>query len=466
MGSGRRIADARQEVARGGALPDGLFEQGSTANSRLTLGLGIILGSLCLIAGRYVILEFPAGIDFEIPLRAASRWVAGGEPYPPSAMLVTGGPDLPFLYPPYVLPFLAPIAGLPRDFVTGIWLMLGAAAAVWTCRRLGIPWLAIPCVMAWPPFSEALVTGNVQILSFAAFVALLYEPADGGARQRTFVPSHDVFNGLLAGAIGVLKVAQMLPVLYLLRRRRRAALISVAALAMLTIALLPLTGVPVYGDWLAQLRRAADPSWTIGGVALGRSVGVPDIVLVACGIALALSVRGRDAAAWLGVAMLVATPSVHGYTFLFLVPGLLTIRRDFSFVIAAMYLGNYHTDTWWLGWLLVVCCLIAANRWPWIRAAVPVPKDTPPGTDPAPSSRRHQESPIQSGARYNLLDPVAVSSIQPGRVNGRPPQGSPDVRSARPAGDPTSVRLRRRLGGGGCGHGRAGALVIAGRLSR
>jgi hypothetical protein len=33
--------------------------------------------------------------------------------------------------------------------------------------------------------------------------------------------------------------------------------------------------------------------------------------------------------------MIVVTPSVHGYTFLFVIPGLLAIRRDFSFVIAA-----------------------------------------------------------------------------------------------------------------------------------
>ena len=414
MGLRRRFADARRAVADGGVFPDGLFEQGSPANTRLTLGLGIILGALCLIAGRYMILEFPAGIDFEIPLRAASRWVAGGEPYPPSAMLVTGGPDLPFLYPPYVLPFLAPIAGLPRDLVTGMWLMLCAACAVWTCRRLSIPWLAVPCVLAWPPFSEGLITGNVQILSFAAFVALLYEPADGRVGYRTFLPSHDALNGVLAGAVGVLKVAQMLPMLYLLRRRRRAALIGVAALAGLTIALLPLTGVSVYGDWLAQLRRAADPSWTIGGVALGRSIGLPDVVLVACGIALALSVRGPDAVAWLGIAMLVATPSVHGYTFLFLVPGLLAIRRDLSFVIAAMYLGNYHTDTWWLGWLLVVCCLIAANRWPSLRAAAPAIGEARSGGEPAPSSRRSREPAGRSSARYNLLDSVTASSIPPG----------------------------------------------------
>lgn len=413
MGLRRRFADARRAVAGGGVFPDGLFEQGSPANTRLTLGLGIILGALCLIAGRYLILEFPAGIDFEIPLRAASRWVAGGEPYPPSAMLVTGGPDLPFLYPPYVLPFLAPIAGLPRGLVTDVWLILGVAVAVWTCRRLSIPWLAVPCVLAWPPFSEGLITGNVQILSFAAFVALLYEPADGRARQRAFVPSRDALNGVLAAAVGVLKVAQMLPLLYLLRRRRRAALIGVAALVGLTIALLPLTGISLYGDWLAQLRRAADPSWTIGGVALGRSIGLPDVVLVAGGIALALSVRGRDAVAWLGIAMLVATPSVHGYTFLFLVPGLLTIRRDLSFVIAAMYLGNYHTETWWLGWLLVVCCLIAANRWPSLRAAAPETRNPPPSGDPASSSGRSPQPAGQSSARYNLLDLATGPSIQP-----------------------------------------------------
>ena len=134
---------------------------------------------------------------------------------------------------------------------------------------------------------------------------------------------------------------------------------------------------------------------------------------MAGGIALALSVCGRDSVAWLGIAMLVATPSVHGYTFLFLVPGLLTIRRDFSFVIAAMYLGNYHTDTWWLGWLLVVCCLIAANRWPWLRVAAPAIQDNRSGGGPAPLSRHSQDPPIQSDARYNLLDLATVPSIQP-----------------------------------------------------
>jgi hypothetical protein len=154
-------------------------------------------------------------------------------------------------------------------------------------------------------------------------------------------------------------------------------------------------------------------------VALGRGIGLPDFVLVAVGVAVALSVRGRDSAAWLGIAMLIATPSVHGYTFLFLVPGLLAIRRDFAFVIAAFYLGVYHTDMWWIGCSLTVGCLLAANHWPELRATAPAIQDTRSGGDPAPSSRRSQGPAGQSSARYNLVDPgpaarfVSASPTEP-----------------------------------------------------
>ena len=111
--------------------------------------------------------------------------------------------------------------------------------------------------------------------------------------------------------------------------------------------------------------------------------------------------------------MLIATPSVHGYTFLFLVPSLLAIRRDFAFVVAAFYLGVYHTDMWWIGCSLAVGCLLAANRWPRLRVAAVAIKDTRSGGTPAPSRRRGQDSPIQSSARYNLLDLASMPSTQP-----------------------------------------------------
>jgi hypothetical protein len=130
---------------------------------------------------------------------------------------------------------------------------------------------------------------------------------------------------------------------------------------------LPLTGVAIYGDWLAQLQRAADPNWTTGGVDLGRRIGIPDVVLAAAGIGMALSVRGRDSVAWLGIALLIATSSVHGYTFLFLVPGLLTIRRDLAILLATLFLGVYHGIAWWMACMLVAYLLVAGSHWTWLR---------------------------------------------------------------------------------------------------
>jgi hypothetical protein len=365
----RFVALVRLAAVRGRGAFVELFDQRRQGNKRLTLVLAVIVAAACLFGLPELIGVFPAGIDVEIPLRAASHFAAGGQAYPASAMLVEKGPDLPYLYPPFLLPLLTPIAALPRGAVTGVWLIFGVLCAVWTCRRLAIPWPAVPFVLAWPPFAEGLITGNVQILAFTAFVALMYEPPDGSLRERRFIPARDFANGVLAAAIGALKVTQLLSVLYLARRRFRAALIGLVALAAVAVVMLPLTGVSIYFDWLAQLQRAADPNWTVGGVALGRRLGIPDLVLAVAGIAMALSVRGRDAVAWLGIALLIATPSVHGYTFLFLLPGLLTIRRDWALLLATLFLGVYHGIAWWIACLLVVYFLIASTRWAWLRLA-------------------------------------------------------------------------------------------------
>ena len=360
-------ADSAGRFARVRAFLASAFEQGSLANRRLVVGLGLIVGVACLSGINELRAYMPLGIDLEIPLRAVSHWAGGGQAYPPSAMLVQSGPDLPSLYPPFLLPLLSPIAALPRETVTDVWLIFCFLCAVWTCRRLAIPWFAIPFVLAWPPFAEGLITGNVQILSFAAFVALLCEPVAGTVRQRDFLASRDALNGILAAAVGVLKVAQLLTVPYLARRRPWAAAIGLVAMAALAAATLPLTGIAIYGDWLDQLRRAADPAWTVGGVGLGRQVGIPDALPLIVAIVLALFVRGRDSVAWLGVALLIASPSVHGYSFLFLLPALLTIRRDVAIGIAALFIGRYHTDLWWVAGFLTVCTLVAANRLPWLR---------------------------------------------------------------------------------------------------
>ena len=346
-----------------------VMDQRGPVDRTLVVLLAIYVGGLALLGVPELRAAFPSGMDIEIPLRAATHWSTGAAVYPPSAMLVQHGPDLPYLYPPFLLPLLSPIAALPRDLVTDLWLALCLVAAVWTCRRLGIPWIAVPFLLAWPPFLEGLIVGNVQILLFAAFVAVFYEPGKGAPEQRSLRPGRDLQNGVLATVVGALKVTQGLPVLYLARRRFRAALLGVAVVGLVAVATLPLTGIHIYGDWLAQLQRASDPAWTVGGVSLTHRYGIPDAVAIAAGVALALAVRGRDSVAWLGIALLVATPSAHGYTFLFLLPAMLTIRRDIAIPLGALFLGNYHGYAWWLAWLLVTWTLMASSRWHWLRAS-------------------------------------------------------------------------------------------------
>jgi len=381
-GARRAAARVRDLLRRGGSWAARLMDQRGTANRLLTIVLAIIAGGLVLAGVPELRAVFPSGIDLEIPLRAATHWSTGAAVYPAWAMQVQSGPDLPYLYPPFLLPMLSPIASLPRQAVIDVWLIACLLAAVWTCRRLGIPWIAVPFLLAWPPFGEGLIVGNVQILLFAALVAAFYEPGDLAPRQRELLPGRDLQTGLLAALVGALKFTQGLPVLYLARRRFRAAVLGVAVVGVVALATLPFTGLPIYGDWLMQLERAADPAWTIGGVALEHRFGIPDAIPIAIGILLALSVRGRDSVAWLGIALIVATPTVHGYTFLFLLPAMLTIRRDIAIPIGLLFLGIYHGFAWWLAFLLVAWLLVASTRWPWLRA-VGAPASHPRPSDPS-----------------------------------------------------------------------------------
>ena len=147
---------------------------------RLLLGglIGILVVVMAqAIVGIFVLPRF--AVDIEIPLRAAARWVAGQAPYLADAFKEPPGPTLPFLYPPFTLPFLAMINELPRSPIEIAAVAALLACAVLACRRLAVPWLWVPLFLLWPPFSEGIVSGNVQIALFAAFVYLFFE--SGGA---------------------------------------------------------------------------------------------------------------------------------------------------------------------------------------------------------------------------------------------------------------------------------------------
>jgi hypothetical protein len=96
----------------------------------------------------------------------------GGESYVASAFAASPGYDLQILYPPPVLPALAPLLALPAPLVVLAWLLAGMAAEAMGAARMAIPLRWIPVVLLWAPFAEPIVAGNVQTVLFLAFVVL------------------------------------------------------------------------------------------------------------------------------------------------------------------------------------------------------------------------------------------------------------------------------------------------------
>ena len=101
------------------------------------------------------------GIDARHYQRAASAWLAGGDPW-----AVTEG-GVPFAAGPHTLLFYAPTSLVPLPVSVALWMLLGVVAAVWMIRCLDIQiwWIA------FPPLAHALWNGNPQSIVLALLVA-------------------------------------------------------------------------------------------------------------------------------------------------------------------------------------------------------------------------------------------------------------------------------------------------------
>src|SRR6187200_3598014 len=193
-----------------------------TGPRRLLIGALVVLLALLTVKALVgtVLIAPRFAVDMEIPLRAAERWQAGQPPYLASAFTSPPGATQPFLYPPFTLPFLALLTGLPRAFVGTVGVAVMLLAAIAAGRRLQIPWVWLPLVIAWPPFAEAIFGANIQMLLFGAFVFLFYRA--GGLPWRA--PARDIGDpresgvlvGGLATVVGAIKVSQPHPWVYVL----------------------------------------------------------------------------------------------------------------------------------------------------------------------------------------------------------------------------------------------------------
>jgi len=100
------------------------------------------------------------GIDARHYQRAADAWLAGGDPW---AVTETG---IPYAAGPHTLLFFAPTSVLPLTASTWLWLLAGAAAAVWLVRRLELPWW----YLLFPPLLHGVWNGNPQTIALALLV--------------------------------------------------------------------------------------------------------------------------------------------------------------------------------------------------------------------------------------------------------------------------------------------------------
>jgi hypothetical protein len=330
-----------------------------TGPRRLLIGALVVLLTLLIVKAlvETVLIAPRFAVDIEIPLRAAERWLAGGAPYLASAFTSPPGATQPFLYPPYVLPFFALLTELPRMLVGTVAVAIMLAAAIAACRRLGIRWLWLPLVLAWPPFIESIFGANVQTLLFAAFVFLFYRAGAAPWDPRTRDVSDPAESGPLIGGlatiVGAVKVSQPHPWIYVLRHRPRAAIGGALVVILVVAATVSMTGTDLWFDWVAQLRLAGDPTWDLGGFAMPRFLppGVGLVIAIACVVAVWFVPRER-AGAWVGLLSVVGSLSLHIFGLLFLVPAMLLIRREAA-LMAAIFIATYSYEGAWAG--IAVC---------------------------------------------------------------------------------------------------------------
>ncbi len=192
-------------------------------------------------------------IDARHYQRAASAWLAGGNPW---AVTEHG---VPYAAGPHTLLFYAPTSLLPLELSTILWMVAGIVASAWLVRRLGLPawWLL------FPPLTHAMWNGNPQTIALALLVA-------GGP----------VFGALAAG----LKLYAGIPLI----GRWRDLAFAIIALAVT----LPLLPIQLYLDQGLGVSSHLATAWN------GSAWRVPVLIPV---VLAALWVLRREGAEWYAV---------------------------------------------------------------------------------------------------------------------------------------------------------------------
>lgn len=270
-------------------------------------------------------INFNAFDDWRTYANAVDRWLAGDPIYAP--VQVSGPYELRdsllagFTYPPPAVPLFAPFALGTAGLIAWLTLNLGtflvALVAVLrhelgAVRPLSLG-LALMAAAAFPPFSNAVVAGNLN-LGIAGVLAWLW-----------VIPAHRA-TAALAGLGAVLKIYPGLLAAWAVRGNGWRAFGLAAATSMSLIVLtLPLVGIAAWNDFAAALWNA-QPECSAQGIsiacALDELLGPATARMVGIAISLLLLtivVRSRSpfiAYAALGGALLAPVVDMHPHYWL------------------------------------------------------------------------------------------------------------------------------------------------------
>jgi Glycosyltransferase family 87 len=332
--------------------------------------------------------------DLHLDVKAGAHFAAGQQVYLDS--LLTTRPvdlsDYPYLYPPPTLPFFAVLSMLPSVLVDVGWVAASLAAAVWALRRMGLGPAAVALFIAWPPLLQGLYVGNVAVPLFALFVA---GPIVGA--------------GLVVSAM--FKPYSGIAALWLPREGRwRDLVVGVAIVLAWIVLTLPLVGLDLWAQWWTGigLYRSSQALLPVSLYGFGLGRWLPEALTIAIGIVvvvLALGARREEGLWRLGVATIVASPSLFSHGFLVAIPAILGLRTVALWVVLAI-----TSVAPGLQWFAAIAILISAWYVPSLRGATVRPSDPP-----------------TEATRRSLLPPPTLSDPTPR------PTGTPAVDGPSPA---------------------------------
>ena len=396
----------------------------------------VVVVAVCLYAQ-----SPPAFLDLDVYRKGVQAWWHGKDMYGTLPMTI-GHSYLPFIYPPFAILVLGPLAALPWTVSAIVMLALSLVSLtvvvhvsvrqVWPYRgRSTVTAVVVALSLATEPVWDTLWFGQVNLL-LMLLVALDCLPA------RTRWP-----RGLLVGIAAAVKLTPAVFVLYFLLRKdyRAAATATITALAATAVGFLvswrgslqfwfgsdkgarSISGSPYYSNqsidgFLARLSLPHETQTALWLMAVC-------VVLVVAIIGIRRAHRmGNNLLAMsiTGCLGLMASPTSWGHHWVYIVPGAIAmggyavqqrnVRRALvaGIVVVVFVLGPYQflpsggtSYTHWAWWQHVVgnSYILVGVTLLSVFASV--------GLDRRQRASRHQERPPTSSSRSPIL-PAAIGS--------------------------------------------------------